>query len=314
MPLERFASHATDVDRAEREMQQIWPTTRLGRDPDHRFAYEQTVLSDASASFIRLHIGTRLERASTRLDDAFMIGRRSGGGYVYRTDGKAGSRSAVMLFHPGSVQADIHDLKIDLVSLSRSEAQRVAAGLVGAESATLRFGGVGARTAKLERYWAALHEHVLREVLADDELASNDLIRGQAVRSLLVAAFAAFPIEILGDAGYADGALPAAVRRAVEYAESHAAEAISVDDLAAAARLTSRGLQAAFRRHLDTTPSEYLRRVRLARAHEELREADPTAGATVRGIARRWGFGNGARFARAYREAYGVAPVATLRG
>ncbi|WP_230763669.1 helix-turn-helix transcriptional regulator [Agromyces mediolanus] len=104
------------------------------------------------------------------------------------------------------------------------------------------------------------------------------------------------------------------MRRAVDYAESHAAEPVTVDDLAAAARLTSRGLQAAFRRHLDTTPSEYLRRVRLARAHEELRAADPTAGDTVRGIARRWGFGNDARFARAYREAYGVTPVATLRG
>jgi transcriptional regulator GlxA family with amidase domain len=69
----------------------------------------------------------------------------------------------------------------------------------------------------------------------------------------------------------------------------------------------------AFMRHYDTTPTGYLRRVRLERAHRELRDADPSDGTTVAAIARRWGWANSSHFAVVYREAYGRYPRHTLR-
>lgn len=72
-------------------------------------------------------------------------------------------------------------------------------------------------------------------------------------------------------------------------------------------------LHASFRRHFGTTPTGFLRRVRLERAHQDLRAADPSSGDTVSAVAARWGFGHAARFTGCYREQYGVLPSRTLR-
>ena len=61
------------------------------------------------------------------------------------------------------------------------------------------------------------------------------------------------------------------------------------------------------------TPLEYLRRVRLERAHRDLVVADPTAGDTVAAIATRWGFAHHGYFSAAYRRIYGHPPHVTLR-
>ena len=83
--------------------------------------------------------------------------------------------------------------------------------------------------------------------------------------------------------------------------------------MAEAAGVTGRALQMAFMRHYDTTPTGYLRRVRLERAHRELKDADPAVGVTVAAIARRWGWANPSHFAAAYRQVYGEFPRHTLR-
>ena len=105
-----------------------------------------------------------------------------------------------------------------------------------------------------------------------------------------------------------------AVRRAVAFIDDHAGEPIGLTEIAAAARMGARTVQEAFRRHLDTTPMAYLRRVRLERAHRELQSADPAAGTTVAEIAARWGFAHHGRFAALYQSCYGRSPSATLRG
>lgn len=74
---------------------------------------------------------------------------------------------------------------------------------------------------------------------------------------------------------------------------------------------SARALQAAFARQ-GTTPMAHWRRVRLQRAHDDLRAADPTTGVTVAQIAARWGFGHPGRFARAYATTYGRSPRVTL--
>ncbi|WP_459959311.1 helix-turn-helix transcriptional regulator [Nocardia sp. IFM 10818] len=106
---------------------------------------------------------------------------------------------------------------------------------------------------------------------------------------------------------------PATIRRAMQFIEDHAAEPLTLARIAAHVRVTPRALQTGFRSHLDTTPLGYLRRVRLEHVHRELQDADPTQGATVEGIAVRWGFTHPARFAAWYRQTYTVLPSHTLR-
>ncbi|MCU1610665.1 MAG: transcriptional regulator, AraC family [Pseudonocardiales bacterium] len=73
-----------------------------------------------------------------------------------------------------------------------------------------------------------------------------------------------------------------------------------------------RSLQEGFRRHLDMTPTQYLREVRLARAHEDLRLAEPSQ-ATVTRIAHNSGFTSVGRFAQMYAKRYGNHPSETRR-
>jgi transcriptional regulator GlxA family with amidase domain len=63
----------------------------------------------------------------------------------------------------------------------------------------------------------------------------------------------------------------------------------------------------------DTSPMEYLRRVRLEHAHQDLAQASPGDGTTVTSVGYRWGFSSPSRLAQHYRAAYGTTPSDTLR-
>lgn len=105
---------------------------------------------------------------------------------------------------------------------------------------------------------------------------------------------------------------PAAIRSAVAFIEEHAAEPIGVNEVADHAGLCVRALQQGFARHLETTPSGYLRQVRLGRVREALLAGDADT-TTVATVASGWGFFSLGRFAAQYREAYGESPSQTLR-
>jgi transcriptional regulator GlxA family with amidase domain len=107
-------------------------------------------------------------------------------------------------------------------------------------------------------------------------------------------------------------ATPTALARAIAFIDINADIDISIIDIARAACVSVRAVQLAFRRNLDTTPTAYLRRVRLARAREALVAAGPQDGTTVTQTAARWGFADPSRFAAAYRIAYGELPSHTL--
>jgi transcriptional regulator GlxA family with amidase domain len=107
-------------------------------------------------------------------------------------------------------------------------------------------------------------------------------------------------------------AQPAMLRRATDFIQENAHTDIGLAEIAAVVGVTPRSVQYMFRRHLETTPLEYLRRVRLYRAHRDLKAADPTRD-TVTAIAGRWGFSHAGRFSMAYKQAFGTAPSRTLR-
>ena len=105
---------------------------------------------------------------------------------------------------------------------------------------------------------------------------------------------------------------PTALRRATAFIHENAHRDITLSDIADAVNLTPRSVQYTFRRHLGTTPLEYLRRVRLDRAHRELLAADPRVD-TVMAIAGRWGFTHPGRFSSVYKRTFGTPPSETLR-
>ncbi|GAA5263616.1 hypothetical protein ACOSOMT5_P0036 [Acidiphilium sp. MT5] len=101
-------------------------------------------------------------------------------------------------------------------------------------------------------------------------------------------------------------ATPTNVRRAEAFMRAHAAEAISIERLAAEAGCGVRSLQMAFRQFRGCTPMEALRRFRLEAAHHEIENGHD--GASLIGIALKYHFSNQGRFARHYRALFGKMP------
>jgi len=103
---------------------------------------------------------------------------------------------------------------------------------------------------------------------------------------------------------------PRAVKRAVEAIRTYPEHPHTAASLAALTGVSVRTLQASFRHHVGASPMAYLRHVRLAGAHDDLRHGRVR---TVAEAAHRWGFTHLGRFAAAYQARYGAAPSETLR-
>ena len=103
---------------------------------------------------------------------------------------------------------------------------------------------------------------------------------------------------------------PRQVRRAEEYIEANAMSPLSLEGLAAATEVSIRSLFKGFKRSHDYSPAEFLKQLRLCRAHELLQHPGP--GATVMDIALACGFSDLDRFAKDYQMEFGERPSATL--
>jgi len=101
---------------------------------------------------------------------------------------------------------------------------------------------------------------------------------------------------------------PATLRRAIAFIDENAHTNLTPAGIAAAALVGIRAVQLAFRRHRDTTPTGYLRRVQLDHAPRDRITGGP-ANESVTAVAYRWGFPSASRFTAYYRQAYGVLPA-----
>ncbi|SEG99878.1 AraC-type DNA-binding protein [Nonomuraea solani] len=206
---------------------------------------------------------------------------------------------------PGRVEATVLDPSLLAQVAETAPARRAAAiGLTGLDPVS----------PAAAAHWNATRAYVAG-LLANPAAVAQPLMLGAAGRLLAGAALAVFPNTALGLPTIEDrhDAHPATLRRALTYIDDHPGHDLSPADIAAAAGVTIRAMQLAFRRHLDTTPMAYVRRVRLACAHRDLQAADPTKGDTVIAIANRWGFAHPGRFTAFYRSVYDVPPSVTLR-
>lgn len=220
-------------------------------------------------------------------------------------------------FYPMGVPLDLYlsDLGVRTVRLPLARLESVAEETAGITGADLRFEAVTPVSAAMGRQWSAFVELASGILLAEDSLAVNPILAEQLTRTAAITALHAFPNTAL-TVSYQPGpgwAAPRAVRQAAAFIHAHADQPLTLPQIAAAAGLGGRALQYGFRRYFDTTPTGYLRRVRLERADAELRDADPASGLTVAAVARRWGWLSASQFTAAYRQRFGVLPSHTLR-
>ncbi len=105
------------------------------------------------------------------------------------------------------------------------------------------------------------------------------------------------------------------LQRALDYIQAHAHESLTLDRIAAAACVSPRTLEVAFRRRYDQSPLAYARGIRLERVRAALQAAAVDGRQTsVTDIALQHGFVHMGRFSAYYRRRFGCAPSATLRG
>ena len=87
---------------------------------------------------------------------------------------------------------------------------------------------------------------------------------------------------------------------------------ISVHELATRVGVSERTLRNVFRKAYGTSPSQYLKAIRLLQARHTLENADPRR-TTVLCVALRSGFWHMSRFSADYKQRFGELPSATLK-
>lgn len=302
--------HTGDVGEAEAYIRRIYPraTVRESRRP---FAFSQRVRGDDRASFARFSISSFAEIA-IEFDGLIGVGHVLGGRYAASSNGDEVDIAAPFLLRPGAARSRSEGLDLLVVNIDQRALTEFTSAHLGVDRARLRFPKVGPLAEHVCAHWIGV-VHYVQSVLDSDELRVNDLIRRAAIDLLFASVLTTFPVDVTSTtAPGSDDALPRAVRRAVAFIEENAGRAIGVDDIATAARMSVRGLQAAFQRHLDTSPMAVLRSARIAAARVELLQGDPGQD-SVQSIARRWGHQHLGRFAAEYRSRYGELPSETLQ-
>jgi AraC-like DNA-binding protein len=179
-----------------------------------------------------------------------------------------------------------------------------------------RFTALTPPSAGSKQLVATVLDYLVNDVVANPAARNSPLLLHSAARTLAAALLEALPNTASRDpvvSDRIDAARSRVLRVATSYVHDHAHEDISVADLAEAAGASRQAVHLAFRQRLQTTPRNYLERVRLDRVHRDLVDLDPET-TTVEQIALLWGFGRLDRFRRYYRHVYQASPEQTLDG
>ena len=304
----------TDLEVAQHELSRLYGSVRLraSGEPHH---LRLTVDQVGPVRLTRVTYGIKLE-AEVAPPGALMVGRVVSGHAIVGAGRRRtgyGPGDGYLVGQPDAAfDVAVEDLDTDFAALSKVLVAGLAESGPGRAAPPVRFTGYQPESAGAARFWDDTYTFVRQ--LAGTPAADEPLVAGSAARLLAAAALSTFPNTSVTDPTVQDrhDAHPVTLRRAVAFIEDNAGHDISPADVAAAAFVSVRAVQLAFRRHLGLSPMAYLRRVRLHQAHRALLGADP-AQETVSAVAARWGFTNHSRFAMHYRAAFGVASSETLR-
>jgi AraC-like DNA-binding protein len=198
----------------------------------------------------------------------------------------------VMVGRPGvRTTTDVEDFIQHVVTLD-APVLREAAGLEPGSAALPRFDSIRPISAARAATWRRTVDYLGAMLRGDPAIAEAPLVVGSANRMLAGVLLATFPNDAIAGPerrDERDAHSTPALRRAVAFIDASADLDIGIADIAAAGGISRRALQLAFRRHLDTTPTAYLRRVRLDGAHRELLAAARGDGLSVTEVAYRSG-------------------------
>jgi AraC-like DNA-binding protein len=334
---------------AQADLGPTWPGVgsdagRRGRGPAPAIRYDQfrTVDAQAARQFLAgaYHPGWRItgltsrsavshrrcEAGSLTVDDVTIQGRvaleipASDGVAVIQP--RAGSMSVaggplatvdfpILVADHMSCLLHCNSARFEVVSIAVDVLHKVAAEGHAPLPQQIRFLDWRPRSRGAVRTWHRTLDHV-GLTLACPDTAHQPLIVAGLAPLLAGALLECYPSNVTEQDLANEPALPETLKDAVSFIHRHAAEDVSINEVAAAVHLTPRAVQYLFRRQLGATPTEYIRRVRLDRAHRELLAGSPS-NVTVTEIAQRWGFAHTGRFAVLYRQTYGQSPHTTLR-
>jgi len=307
---ERFEAAGSDVDDARELYREAYRIGGMTVEPTAaEFGYRFTSTGDDDLSLRASQVEGRITGASFTQGEYVVS-------WMTRGEGVSDLLGSPMKFLHGQpamfandrpAQFDLIDYRLNMMHFGGVYLEGVAAETEGSVGpirfdTTFRPSGAG-----LHR-WNASVAAVAGVVYDDDSPA---LLRAEARRAAAVSLLETFPHLALRPPTEVAVAASARTRTAVEYLVANAHLPIRTEDVAAAAGMSLRSLQSAFRREFDVTPADYLRAVRLDRVRDDLRDADPGR-TTVGDVARRWGFGHLGRFAAGYSRRFGEYPSATL--
>jgi AraC-like DNA-binding protein len=204
------------------------------------------------------------------------------------------------------------DVRVRIALVDETLLRRIVAEQLRPISGPITFDGQTPGSDALAQAWARSLRFA-HDTVRSTHGESAPLLDEACGRLLAAAVLSAFPNSAQRDPlDEHDGSKPIQLRRAMSFINDSPHDDIGVREIAESVHLSPRAIQYLFRRHLDTTPTEYLRRVRLRGAHQDLLTGN-TSTTTVSEIAAKWGFGHTGRFAVQYRQTYGLSPHVTLR-
>jgi len=273
-------------------------------------------VGDVSVNYVEFAEPVEIEQ--TVPEPIFMIGRplkgelevRNGDDYI----SGGPPRGAVLSMHrPNLIRGFTPDLQFRVVRLERESLERQLSTWIDREiKDPLHFDFPLPADTDAGRAWWGYVEHLWTNAL-NGTFAVAPLLLSEASRmtKAMLLSLQSHNYSALLREGVS-AAAPFYVRRAEDYMNARASEAITMEDLVTASGVSARSLYAGFRRFRGTSPMAYLKWLRLDRAHADLRSAGP-GDTTVRQIAQRYGFAHLGHFSDAYRRKYGHPPSQTLR-
>lgn len=297
-----FAS--TDLGEAEALVRRLYPVASI-RDAERSFRFSQAARGEGGVSLARFQCSSP---ACFEVDfgDVAAFGLLLGGDYTATSADVAMDTRAPFVFQHGVGRSESSEMDLLMVNVEWS-ALELDDRDGGSGNPGFRSSRCG--SPELERLWRRTVLEAAK-VLWDEEAFRQPVVRSAVLDLVRITAATAFPRAGV-DSGPSRVA-PSTMRRAQQYIDDHAHEPIGTADIAAAARLSERGLSAAFKREFQQTPRGYLQQVRLrgARAALQAGEAGETS---VAAIAAAWGFTHMGRFSQRYRREFGVYPSGDLR-
>src|SRR3954468_21993912 len=289
---------------ARRWLEASYPGYRPEESNSHRdFGFHSQHVRVGSSSLARLRYSLSADN-NVELSDVLVVVQPDDGGMkvsLGRHEDAVLPGSSVLLPAHQVVSVLWADTVADCVGVQTAEVERVAVETTGLEGTALRFTGLRPMSPALGRRWGDAVRRVVNVLVGHPEVGAAPLVATALTQRLVRAVLETFPSTTLVSHRRLppDHATPAVVRRAIEHIEANAHREMTLTEIADAAGIGARGLQAAFLRHRDTTPTAYAERVRMARAHRDLLDIAPGRPGRVPTIAARWGFADRRRFAAA---------------